>query len=67
MGELLKDVFKEYIAGFEGIQVLARIGVFDEEEKAIHEHNLLFNIIDTMRSEVFFEEDNAHKNADHAR
>ena len=67
MGELLKDVFKEYIAGFEGIQVLARIGVFDEEEKAIHEHNLLFNIIDTMRNEVFFDDDNAHRNADHAR
>ena len=61
MNGLLKDVFKEYIAGFEGIQVLARIGVFDEEEKAIHEHNLLFNIIDTMRNEVFFDDDNGNK------
>lgn len=47
-----KRIFVEYIKCYESIQILERNGIFDEEEKAVHEHNLLFNIIETMRSET---------------
>ena len=52
MNEVWKKLSNEYIASYESIQVLARNGIIDEEEKAVHEHNLLFGIIETMRSEV---------------
>lgn len=52
MSEVWMNIFKEYIACYEAIQLLARKGIFDEEEKAVHEHNLLFEIIETMRSEI---------------
>lgn len=52
MNEVWKNIFKKYIACNEAIQLLAHEGIFDEEEKAVHEHNLLFEIIETMKSEV---------------
>ena len=52
MNEVWKNIFKENIACYEAIQLLARNGIFDEEEKVVHEHNLLFEIIETMRSET---------------
>lgn len=53
MNEVWKNIFKEYIKSYEAIQTLECNGIFDEEEKAVHEHNLLFNIIETMKDELF--------------
>lgn len=52
MNEAWKRIFKEYISSYNAIQTLTRNDLFDEEEKAVHEHNLLFNIIQTMKMEV---------------
>lgn len=52
MNSVWKNIFKKYIDCFEAIQLLAHNGIFDEEEKAVHEHNLLFEIIGTMKTEV---------------
>lgn len=52
MNEVWKRIFKDYIACFEAVQLLHYKDIFDEEEKAVHEHNLLFNIIETMRTEI---------------
>lgn len=45
-------IFKQYIECYTAIQTLEKNGIFDEEEKAVHEHNLLFQIIETMKSEI---------------
>lgn len=50
--EVWKRIFKDNIDCYRSIQILAKRGIFDEEEKAIHEHNLLFDIIETMKSEL---------------
>lgn len=47
----LKNIFKDFIDSYEAIQILERNGIFDEEEKSVHEHNLLFNIIKIMKLE----------------
>lgn len=52
MNEVWKSIFKKYIDCYNSIEILAQNGIFDEEEKNVHEHNLLFEIIETMRSEV---------------
>lgn len=52
MNEVWKKLSNEYIASYEAIQTLARNGIIDEEEKEVHEHNLLFSIIETMKSET---------------
>lgn len=52
MNDIYKNIFKRYIKCYMAIQTLAENGLFDEEEKAAHEHNLLHNIIVTMESEV---------------
>lgn len=52
MTEVWKRIFARYIRSYESIELLAKEEIFDEEEKAVHEHNLLFQIIQTMRSEV---------------
>lgn len=52
MNEVWKNIFKEYIKSYEAIQTLERNSIFDEEEKAVHEHNLLFSIIETMKQET---------------
>lgn len=52
MNEAWKRICKEFISSYSAIQTLERNDLFDEEEKAVHEHNLLFNIIQTMKMEV---------------
>lgn len=52
MNEVWNRIFKRYIKCYEAIEVLAMEGIIDEEEKSVHEHNLLFNIIETMKTEV---------------
>ena len=52
MDLIIEDFFKANIKCFEAIQTLANYGIFDEEEKAAHEHNLLFNIIGVMKNEL---------------
>lgn len=52
MNTIWKQIFEEYVKCYEAIQILARKGIFDEEEKAVHEHNLLYEIIETMKQEV---------------
>lgn len=52
MGEAWRSIFKKYIDCYKSIQILYENGIVDEEEKAVHEHNLLHNIITTMESEV---------------
>ena len=52
MNEICEKAFKTYIACYEAIQLLARNGIFDEEEKAVHEHNLLFQIIEASKTEI---------------
>ena len=52
MNEEQKRILKEYIKCYESIQTLHRNSIFDDEEKEVHEHNLLFSIIETMKIEV---------------
>ena len=48
---IIEDFFKANIKCFDAIQTLSHYGLFDEEEKAAHEHNLLFKIVETMKNE----------------
>ena len=52
MHEEHKQILKKYIKCYEAIQTLHENSIFDDEEKEVHEHNLLFNIIETMRIEI---------------
>lgn len=52
MNSTWKIMFEKYIDSYNAIQILHENGIFDEEEKAVHEHNLLHKIITTMESEV---------------
>ena len=52
LGEGWKRLFEQYIKCYDAISVLYENGIFDEEEKAVHEHNLMFQIIKTMKFEV---------------
>lgn len=52
MDDMLKSIFNKYLKCYEAIQVLHDNGILDEEEKAVHEHNLLHSIIVMMDSEV---------------
>lgn len=52
MTEFWKRVFKNNIDCYRSIQILAERGIIDEEEKAVFEHNLLYDIIDTMGCEL---------------
>lgn len=52
MGEAWRSIFKKYIDCYKSIQTLHENSIIDGEEKAVHEHNLLHNIIVTMESEV---------------
>ena len=52
MNEMCKNIFKRYIKCYMAIQTLAENSIFDEEEKAVHEHNLLNSIMVTMQEEI---------------
>lgn len=52
MNDVWKNIFAEYVNCYEAIQTLENNNIFDEEEKAVHEHNLLYNIILTMKQEL---------------
>lgn len=52
MNTIWKQIFEEYIECYKAIQILSKKGIFDEEEKSVHEHNLLHNLIETMEQEV---------------
>lgn len=52
MSEVWKSIFEEYVQCYEAIETLWRNSIFDDEEKEVHEHNLLHGIIETMRSEI---------------
>lgn len=46
------NIFREYVECYKSIQTLSRNGILDDEEKAVHEHNLLFNLVETMKTEI---------------
>ena len=52
MNPVWKNIFRKYIDSYKAIQTLHENGILDGEEKAVHEHNLLYNIVVTMESEV---------------
>lgn len=52
MNEAWKNIFKKHVDCYEAIETLSENAIFDEEEKAVHEHNLLWQIIEDMRSEL---------------
>ena len=52
MNKAWNALAESYIACYNAIQTLAKNGILDEEEKAVHEHNLLVDIIMTFASEV---------------
>ena len=52
MDPVWRNIFRKYIDSYKAIQTLHENGILDEEEKAVHEHNLLYNIMVTMESEV---------------
>lgn len=52
MGEAWKIIFERYIECYGAIQTLFWNGIFDEEEKTTHEHNLMVQIIETMKREI---------------
>lgn len=52
MNEAQKRMLQDYIESYEAIQTLEKNGLLDEEEKATHEHNLLFQIIKEMKLEL---------------
>lgn len=52
MNDMLKGIFAKYLKCYEAIQVLRDNGIFDEEEKSVHEHNLLHSIMVVVESEV---------------
>lgn len=52
MNEVWKQIFNGYVESYKAIQTLQKNGLLDEEEKAVHEHNLLCEIIGTMESEI---------------
>ena len=52
MDKVWKGIFREYVECYQAIQTLSKNGILGDEEKAVHEHNLLFNLVETMKSEV---------------
>ena len=52
MNDMLKGIFAKYLKCYEAIQTLHSNGIFDDEEKAVHEHNLLHSIMIMVESEV---------------
>lgn len=52
MNDMCKNIYKKYIKCYIAIQTLAENGLFDDEEKAVHEHNLLHSIMVMIDSEV---------------
>ena len=52
MSETWKNIFRKYTDSYKAIQTLHENGIMNKEEKAVHEHNLLHNIMVTMESEV---------------
>ena len=52
MNDILKSIFTKYLKCYEAIKVLSDNGMFDEEEKAVHEHNLLHSMMLMVESEV---------------
>ena len=52
MNDMLKGIFAKYLKCYKAIQVLHDNGIFDEEEKSVHEHNLLHSIMIMVESEV---------------
>lgn len=52
MSEGWKNIFRKCIDSYNAIQTLKENGILDEEEVNVCEHNLLFNIVVTMKSEV---------------
>lgn len=52
MNDVWKRIFREFIESYDAIQVLEKNDLFDEEAKLVHEHSLLFNIIETMKTEI---------------
>lgn len=57
MNQAAKSAYKQCIKCYEAIQTLAFNNIFDEEEKAVHEHNLLCNCIEVMKTELAEQEE----------
>lgn len=52
MNNMWKSIFAKYLKCYKAIRVLHENGIFDDEEKAVHEHNLLHSIMVMIDSEV---------------
>lgn len=52
MTEVWKEIMRENVESYKAIQILKNNSILDEEEVAVHEHNLLFSIIETFESEL---------------
>ena len=52
MNEAWKNFSKKCIESYDALQTLNANGLMLEEEKAVHEHNLLVEILSTMKTEV---------------
>lgn len=52
MNEAWKNFSKKCIESYDALQTLNGNGLMTEEEKTIHEHNLLIEILSIMKTEV---------------
>lgn len=52
MNDVWKRIFERNIKCYEAIQLLYESSILDDEERSVHEHNLLNQIIATFRGEV---------------
>lgn len=52
MNEAWRMIAKQYIDCYNAIQTLAMYGIIDEEEKTVHEHNLLHEIVGAFEGEL---------------
>lgn len=50
--EMWHNIFKNYIELYEAIKTLQKSGIIKEEVISTYEHELLINIIETMKLEV---------------
>ena len=50
--EVWHKIFKNYIELYEAIETLHKSDIIKEEVISTHEHELLVDIIETMRSEI---------------
>lgn len=48
---IMSEKIETLITGYDALQFLYSISIIDDEEKAVHEHNLLFQTVEYFRQE----------------